>query len=628
MAASNYWTGLTQNRLTRRRALVATGVTAASAAFLAACGGSSKSGGESKAPVDKSGLLYTPTETTTSAKIGGTLKNYMNADILHFDNLLSNQAQVLGSFAQISYLRLVGWATAKYPKEADGSVIGELAESWEISPDKLQITFKMRPGIKWDPRPPTNARMVDTSDVIYSWNKFTSGINPGGSSYLYNGTTSPSAPIESMTAPDTKMIVLKLHTPDAAVLPQLTSAQFSPHPKEADGGFNPRTDVRANGPWFVEEYVPSSRLVFKRNPDFYIKDRPFYDRLEVPIVSDAATRLAQFRGGNIHTDVLEGSQEQVVQTKKDLPQTLMMQASSYPERDIWRGTFGWEGNSPFKDQRVRQALSMLIDREAYIDALDNRKGFRDSGLELPVKYGTVIGAGWNGYYIDPTDEKEFGPTGKFLKFNLQEAKKLIAAAGFSNGFEFDFYWNNSGNFPIYNRIIEVYNAMFIDGGLKPKLIGKTTNELADDYTNVYSSAEFKAGTKKGFTGFQMRTDRPFGSPVLGTYGTMNKAGAYYEGLAAANGRVQDGDPKVNELTDKIRGEFDLPKQQALIQELVKYFTGQMYYIPQVSQAKAYSLWWPVISNLGVYDSSPNESLWKESRLNWWLDQTKPPIAKT
>ncbi len=628
MALSNYWTGLTQRRLSRRRALVATGGAAAAAAFLAACGGSDKNSSGGKAPVDKSGLLYTPVETTANAKPGGTLKNYMNADILHFDNLLSNQAQVLGSFAQISYLRLVGWQTAKYPKEADGSVTGELAESWEISPDKLQITFKMRPGIKWDPRPPTNGRMVDTSDVIFSWNKFTSGINPGGSSYLYNATSAPSAPIESMTAPDLKTIVIKLHTPDASVLPQLTSAQFSPHPKESDGGFNPRTEVRANGPWFVDEYVPSARLNFKRNPDFYIKDRPFYDKLETPIVPDAATRLAQFHVGNIHTDVFDGAQDQVVAAKKDLPQTLMLQASSYPERDIWRGTFGWEGNSPFKDQRVRQALSMLIDREAYMDALDNRKGFRDSGLELPVKYGTVIGAGWNGYYIDPTDEKEFGPTGKYLKFNLDEAKKLIAAAGFSNGFEFDFYWNNSGNFPIYNRIIEVYNAMFMDGGLKPKLIGKSTNDLADDYSNIYASNEFKAGTKKGFNGFLMRTDRPFGAPSLATYGTMNKNGSYYEGLATANGRVQDGDPKVNDLTEKIRGEFDLQKQQALVQELVKYFTGQMYYIPQVSQAKSYSLWWPVIQNVGVFDSSPNESLWKESRLDWWLDQTKPPIGKT
>src|SRR5690349_1348989 len=142
-----YWNRTSQARISRRRAIIATTGGAAGAAFLAACGGSDSgqkgSGKEQDLPADKRGLLYTPAETTSQAKPGGTLKSWMGADILHFDNMLSNQAQVLGSFAQISYLRLVGWQTAKYPKEADGSVIGELAESWEISPDKLQIIFKL-----------------------------------------------------------------------------------------------------------------------------------------------------------------------------------------------------------------------------------------------------------------------------------------------------------------------------------------------------------------------------------------------------------------------------------------------------------------------------------------------------
>jgi ABC-type transport system substrate-binding protein len=462
---------------------------------------------------------------------------------------------------------------------------------------------------------------------MFSWNKFTTAGNPGSSAYLYHATGAPSAPIASLSSPDARTIVMKLQTADAAVLPQLTSAQFSPHPRESDGGFNVRSDARGNGPYLVEEYVPSNRLVFKRNPDYFVKDRPFMDRIEVPIVSDAATRLAQFRAGNIYTDVLEASQESVVPTKKDMAQALMLQASSFPERDIWRTTFGWDGDSPFKDQRVRQAMSMMIDREAYIDALDNRSGFRKDGLELPVKYGTAIGAGWNGYYIDPTDAKAFGDNGKYLKFNLAEAKKLVQAAGHSNGFEFNLYWNNAGNFPIYNRIVEVYNAMFIDGGLKPKLVGMNTQQLMTDYTDVYASAGFKDGTKKGFNGMLMRTDRPFGSPILGMYGQLNKSGAYYQGVSPTGNNVKDGDPKVNELTDKLRGEFDLQKQQALVQELVKYVTGQSYVIPQVSQAKAYSLWWPAVGNVGVFDSSPNESLWKESRLDWWIDATKAPLAK-
>src|SRR3546814_17899402 len=54
----------------------------------------------------------------------------------------------------------------------DTDQVGDLAESWEISPDKLQITFKLRPGPKWDARPPTNGRAVDASDVAYSWQEW------------------------------------------------------------------------------------------------------------------------------------------------------------------------------------------------------------------------------------------------------------------------------------------------------------------------------------------------------------------------------------------------------------------------------------------------------------------------
>jgi ABC-type transport system substrate-binding protein len=615
------WGSVVNARLSRRRALLASG---AAAALLAACGVQDS---RSRQALDRNSLIATPIDTTAQARPGGTLKSYISADIQHFDNLSSNNASVLGSFAQLTYLRLVGWNVAKYPKEADGGVVGELAESWEVSPDKLTITMKLRPGVKWDGRPPTSGRTVDASDILYSWDKFTR-VNSGAGSYRYDPTRAPSAPIESMTAPDAATLVLKLKFPDASTLPQLTSAQFSPHPREADGGFNPRTEQRGNGPWFVEEYLPSSHISFKRNPDYYVKGRPFYDRIETPIVADAATRLAQFKAGNIYTDVLEGAQEQVVPTKRGTPETLLFQASSFPERDIWRGTFGWEGSTPFKDQRVRHALSMLIDREAYIDALDNRQGFARDGLELPVKYGTVVGAGWTGFYLDPQDPKEFGSAARYLMFNLPEARKLLSAAGYANGFEFDFYWNNDGRFPIYNRIVEVYNAMFLDGGLRPRLIGKNTAELQDDYTQVHASPDFKDGKKKSFNGFLMRTDRPYATPGLALFGTMHKDGPYYMGLASEGGDARNGDARVNELTARIRSEFELRKQQALVHELVKYFTGQMYFIPQVSQAKAFSLWWPAIGNLGLHDSSPNESVWKESRRDWWIDAAKPPLARS
>ena len=66
----------------------------------------------------------------------------------------------------------------KYPKEYDNSFEGDMAESWELSPDHLTLTFKLRQGVKWDSRAPTNGRLWDAQDVVKSWEKFAS-VNPG-----------------------------------------------------------------------------------------------------------------------------------------------------------------------------------------------------------------------------------------------------------------------------------------------------------------------------------------------------------------------------------------------------------------------------------------------------------------
>lgn len=623
MANAPYWNTVINRRLSRRRALAgaATLGTAAASLSLAGCGGSDSNG--SKEPIDRSGLLHKPSADVANAKPGGTLKTNLNGDILHMDALISTSAAVLSSVAAYGYQRLVKWDLVEVPKEQPGVVVGDLAESFEWSPDKLQLTMKIRP-VKWDPRPPTNGRTADAADIMFSWRKFVA-LHPGANAY--SAEKEPSAPIERMTSPDSRTVVLTMREPNSAVLAQLVSQQFSPQPREAEGGFNPRLETRGSGPYILEEYVPSVRLVWRKNPDYYVKDRPFFDKIEVPIVTDNAQRLAQFRAGNIYTDVLVAAQQDVVTMKKDVRETLMVQASNFSERSIYMVSYGWEGNSPFKDTRVRQAMSLLIDREAYIDVIDNREGFAKDGLELPVAYGTILGAGWTGYWLDPQNEKEFGPNHKYLKYDPAEAKKLISAAGHTNGFEFDAIYNREGQFPVLDKTRELYNAWWIEGGLRPKQMGVTAQDATDNYSTAYIAKDYAAGIKKGFNGAYFIAERPYGAPSLALYGQLHKNGAYYKGLSPDGRNLQNGDPKINELAEKIRAEFDVPKQQSMTHELIRHFTGQAYLLPQVSQVKAYSLWWPVIGNVGAYVSYPNESVWSEVRLNWWLDTTKPPIGK-
>ena len=84
-----------------------------------------------------------------------------------------------------------------------------MAESWEISPDQLTLTFKLRQGVKWDSRAPTNGRALDAQDVIKSWEKFTPST-PASRATAYDATSAPTAPILSLTAPDNRTVVIKL----------------------------------------------------------------------------------------------------------------------------------------------------------------------------------------------------------------------------------------------------------------------------------------------------------------------------------------------------------------------------------------------------------------------------------
>src|SRR5207302_7200595 len=83
--------------------------------------------------------------------------------------------------------------------------------------------------------------------------------------------------------------------------------------------------------------------------------------------------------------------------------------------------------------RVRQAISMSWDRDLYFDSLLNVSRFRSDGIPVETRWRTHYGTG-AGWWLDPKG-KDFGPNAKYFQHNPGEAKKLLAAAGYPNGFE-------------------------------------------------------------------------------------------------------------------------------------------------------------------------------------------------
>ena len=144
----SYWNAISQVRVSRRRAIVATSGTAAGSLLLAACGGSKSGGGTSSAPAkNESSLVATPVDTTKQAKVGGSFKWYSPSEPAHFDihqglNPLNTPANLTNDFMVNEKPNLI-----KPPEYSE--VVPDLAESWEWAPDRLTLTLKLRDGVKW-----------------------------------------------------------------------------------------------------------------------------------------------------------------------------------------------------------------------------------------------------------------------------------------------------------------------------------------------------------------------------------------------------------------------------------------------------------------------------------------------
>jgi peptide/nickel transport system substrate-binding protein len=629
----SYWDQVLNKRVSRRRGLAGVGAGTAAAALLAACGGDDDDGGGSTGGGTGGilGLVAKPEDTSGKAKAGGVWKHFSRGDATHFDSLVSDTSQVVSISGYLGYSKLLGWKTGKYPNLFDGSSEGQHATSWEMSPDKLTLTFKLRPDMKFDPRPPTSSRVADSEDVAWSWKKYIAN-NPGAKTLAYSADNSAAA-IESINTPDKNTVIFKMHHPDSSIIQLFSAAdKFYVFPREAESGFDPRKEIRGAGPWMLTEYVPSTRFIWEKNPNYFKQGRPYMDRVEVPIVPDPAQQLAQFRTGNIYSDVMGGFggfQLEIVPTHKELPETQIYEVPVYPERNIWYMTFGYDGNSPFKDTRMRQAMSMMIDRDAYADVIDNRDKFAAQGLELQWKQSTILGAGWGDYWLDPRDEGKFGPNHKYLKHNLDEAKKLMSAAGFPSGTNFDFYWLSDNTFgALYNNIVQLYHAMFNDAGLKGELKGLPFNQWVDQIVQGYFYKETLAGTRKGYSGAQLMAERPFATPANLVASTLHYLGGAFHGMSPNGNEAHKGDPKLNEMSEKLNAEFDRQKSIDLTHEIIRYTTQQSYYIPQGTSAKQFQLIWPVLSGFNMDTSPPNFTNWADNWLNFWIDDTKAPIKKT
>jgi ABC-type transport system substrate-binding protein len=599
----SYWQNMVGARATRRRVLAATGMGTAAAAFLAACGGGSDSdnkSGDGKSVNDK---LFKPADTSKTATAGGTWQRIFPGTLLAANVDPYALVGLNTGLALHVHSRMFQYKPTVYPEVPTTEVAPDAAESYEVSPDKLTVTFKLKGDVKFDTRAPTNGRTLTADDVVFSWNRF-AAQSPNRKDMV--NSLSPFGPVLSATNPDSKTVVFKLAFPYVPIVGFLAYPRYGQiQPKEADGGFNPQIESRGSGPWRIDRFEKDVELRFVRNPEWSNKGKPFFDVMSYKFLPEYATVLSQFRTGAIWeyhgaggNSLIRG--DDVLPLKRDVPKLNMIQTPAY-QRTANVIFFSGRPESPWKDARVRQAASMLLDRDLILDTIFATKTFTDAGLPADKRWHTHIPAGEALYWEDPKTGA-FGPSSKSFKRDPAAAKALMKAAGYTGPLKQP--WTISTH-TLHDRYTPIFAEMMMEFKDFEFDLQKPPN--IQQFQNEYISGDGK------FTGVT--------SSITATYPDVDGLIMNNYGSAGGFQVMTFTDDKTTQLSKQQRSEYDASKRKGLILDLAHHLGDQLFNIPFPGDVLGYNLAWPQLGNyMSLLTHSSAEAV--ETWPYYWYDKSK------
>ncbi len=608
MMERNYWSQVLDRRVSRRRALSAAVTAASGAILLSACG---EGKDETSAATD---LVTRYVDRSKQAKRGGVLKVSANTEPQHWDP--HGLTSAIAPFTEMMYSRLVQIKPG-HIKAPDGSVEPDAAASWEMSGDRTQLTLKLRPDVAFQNIQPVNGRNLDAEDVVFSFKRMSErGIIRSAVANSVN----PNAPIVSVTAPDSRTVVVKLKEPVVYVLDLLTRRQaLGLIPKEAESAYDPRRTAIGSGAFMLSEWTPSVRVVFKRHDKHYDQPRPWLDSIEYPLVPEYATGLAQFRAGNMYW-YANMRAEDVLPIKRSLPQLQMYptDVSVNGQRTLFGLLPTANGKkSPFLDERVRQAYSMAMDRDLWIEVIYATDNLKREGLPVETRWNTALVAdAFEGWWLDPKS-KDFGPNAKYFKHDVSEAKKLLTAAGFPNGVEADSHIVSSGFGPDFAKWIEILEGFAAEAGFKltPHLTDYQTDYVPNyrDSSGRFSGVAYKSGPASPAADAVARLEFDY----------FSKGSDHWYGFDANGKGDFSGDSFVDQTIGRAKGEFDDKKRLDLVHELQRYLGKTQYAIRHPGGASGFEILWPAVQD---YNTFRSDQATRMMATTWWLDTGKAPLA--
>ena len=190
-----------------------------------------------------------------------------NGAVYHFDPTdTNNGANPLPIFA---YSQPVKYKAGTIDSPPDGTLTGDAAQSWELSATVYQLTFKLRPNVKLDPRAPTNGRELRLRRLGLQLEEVRRSSAPQAGEL--SAEKAKGAPILRWENPDKNTVVMKMAYPYAPLIGSLADARiaFVLIPVESADKFDMHKDTRGSGAFMLQNYVPDQRIEWVRNPNYW-----------------------------------------------------------------------------------------------------------------------------------------------------------------------------------------------------------------------------------------------------------------------------------------------------------------------------------------------------------------------
>lgn len=408
--------------------------------------------------------------STAKPHVGGTLTIGMKGDALTLDPMVTTDeySKPVESLLYNSLVKL----------GPNQQIEPSLARSWTISDSGLVYTFHLLPGVRFH-----DGSTMTASDVVYSFHRIMS-------KQLASPWASFFQAVKSVTATGKDTVRVTLSQPDAPFLTVIASFLVVMNPSFVAAHKNITRVEDGTGPYILANWTPNKSITLVRNPHYFVPGKPYIKKIVFDVIPSTSARIAALQSGQVQfAEFLNPVHYKQLEA---MASAGTIHASKFLSSNYHMFGFNTKWG-PFRHQRVRLALSYALNRRAILESAALGEGQVTGILTRALSSWAIPVSSYPSYTT-----------------NIAKAKRLLAAAGYPHGFQFNIMAPSS--FPV-----DLNSAQIISNQLKA--IGVTAKVVPTEwgtYVNNWVKRSFQS-----FTG----ENGDWTDPDLAMYAALHTGGS-------------------------------------------------------------------------------------------------------